>query len=135
MTDTKKRILTVGGTLITAAAIALSLLAFVAVNAHAATGTAMPSVSDIVPDGSMPLPGDVSLPNNITSDGTDDVMSPDSTTRAPAVTTRPAGTEGTDTTSPVTGDEGSGILGAVIAVIVVVAIILVVIALIPKKAR
>ncbi len=137
MNEVKRRILTVGGTLITAAAIALSMLAFVAFNVNAATGTAMPSVSDLLPDGSMPMPGDGTLPNNITSENTDDVLTPDSTTRSPAATTsRPAGTAGpSDSTSAVTDDEGGGILGAVIAVIVVVAIILVVIALIPKKAR
>lgn len=119
-----RRIMTVGGCIITAAAIALALLAFVAVNVSAATGTAVAPESDLIPDAS-----DVTLPNNITSGDTNDVLTPDDTTRAPASTSAP------DTTGDMAEDTGNGVLGAIIAIIVVVAIILVVIALIPKKKK
>ncbi len=128
MTEIKRRFLTVTGSIVTAAAIALALLAFVVINTSAAT--TMPDVSDLIPDISdMTLPGmgDTTLPNNITSDNTDGVLTPGDTSRAPAMTTAP------ETTGGEAEDGGSGLLGAVIAVIVVVAIILVVIALIPKK--
>ncbi|MGM9641760.1 MAG: hypothetical protein ACI3XI_00990 [Eubacteriales bacterium] len=130
MTEIKRRIMTVGGCIVTAAAIALALLAFVAVNVSAVTGTAVPPASDLIPDGSdvtLPGMGDTTLPDNITGGDTNDVLTPDDTTRAPASTSTP------DTTGDMAEDAGNGILGAVIAVIVVVAIILVVIALIPKK--
>ncbi|MBQ4140755.1 MAG: hypothetical protein IJD70_05415 [Clostridia bacterium] len=142
MSENKKRVLTVGGAAISALSIALALLAFVCVNVSAATGTGMPAVSDIIPgeDGTSAL----TLPEGGNVDS-DDVLTPDDTSRTPATilpepTTRPdvtntpgatSGPDGTDT--GMTDEDGGGILGAIIAVIVVVAIILVVIALIPRK--
>ncbi len=150
MNEHSKRILTVAGTLMTAIAIALSMLAFVAINAYAATGTGMPSMSDIIPgeDGTSVLP----LPEGGNVDS-DDVLTPDDTTRtpmtilpeptsrpdvtsAPGATNSPGATNtGDGTDSGMTEDDGGGIMGAIIAVIVVVAIILVVIALIPRKKK
>ncbi len=147
MNEMKKRLLTVGGAVMTALAIALSLLAFVAVNVSAATDTGSSAMSDIIPgeDGTSVLP----LPEGGNVDS-DDVLTPDDTPRTPAVTSTPdagstpsgttAGTPGTTggdgTDSGNAGeDDGGGIMGAIIAVIVVVAIILVVIALIPRKKK
>jgi hypothetical protein len=146
MKERTKRLLTVGGSVLTALSIALSLLAFVTVTSFAATDTGMPAMSDIIPDENGTSA--ISLPEagNVDSD----VMTPDDSTRtpvvtseAPATTTRPATTTArpSTTTSPdgtdtgMLEEEGGSILGAIIAVIVVVAIILVVIALIPRKKR
>ena len=131
--------------MITVLSMALAMLAFVTVTSFAETGTGMPAMSDVIPgeDGTSAI----SLPEagNVDSD----VLTPDDSTRIPAVTseapmtTRPATTtarpstatspDGTDT--GMLEEEGGSILGAIIAVIVVVAIILVVIALIPRKKR
>ena len=136
MNETGKRMLTVGGAVITVLAIALSLLSFVAVSTAAATS--MPSVTDIIPgeDGTSAL----TLPEGGLVDS--DVLTPDDSTRSPADTARPNATVRPDaTTAPdgsdtdMTEEGGGGVLGAIIAVIVVVAIILVVIALIPRKKR
>ena len=144
MKERTKRLLTVGGSVLTALSIALSLLAFVTVTSFAATDTGMPAVSDIIPDENGTSA--ISLPEagNVDSD----VLTPDDSTRtpvttdAPATTTRPATTASPSTTTSPDGtdtgmleEEGGSILGAIIAVIVVVAIILVVIALIPRKKR
>ena len=145
MKENYKRIMTVSGALMTALAIALSMLAFLTVTARAATGTGMPSMSEIIPgeDGTSAL----TLPEGGNVD-TNDVVTPNDTTRTPMTilpepTSRPSVTntpgavssapDGTDT--GMAEDDGGGILGAVIAVIVVVAIILVVIALIPRKKK
>lgn len=151
MRENNQRLLTVSGAVFTALAIALSLLAFVALNVGAATGTGMPAVSDIIPgeDGTSAL----TLPEGGNVD-TNDVLTPDDTTRTPAatvlpdLTTRPNVTGVPGATNSPTGttaldgtdtgmleEDGGGIMGAIIAVIVVVAIILVVIALIPRKKR
>ena len=145
MKERTQRIVTVCSSVMTAISIALSLLAFVAIGVNAATDTGMPMMSDIIPgeNGTSALP----LPDGGNVDS--DVLTPDDSSRTPSMTsetptqtTRPATTtarpatttspEGTDT-GMVDGEEGGGILGAIIAVIVVVAIILVVIALIPRK--
>ena len=145
MKERTKRFITVSGSVLTALSIALALLAFVTVTSLAATDTGMPMMSDIIPgeNGTSALP----LPDGGNVDS--DVLTPDDSSRTPSMTsetptqtTRPATTtarpatttspEGTDT-GMVDGEEGGGILGAIIAVIVVVAIILVVIALIPRK--
>ena len=144
MTERTKRLCAVCGSALTALSIALSLLAFVSIGVFAATDTGAPMMTDIIPDengtSALPLPE----AGNVDSD----VMTPDDTTRAPALTSetpsttaRPATTtarpstttspEGTDT--GMLEEEGGGMLGAIIAVIVVVAIILVVIALMPRK--
>ena len=147
MKENSKRIMTVSGAIMTALAIALSLLAFLTVTTRAATGTGMPAMSDVIPgeDGTSALP----LPEAGNVD-TDDVVTPNDTTRTPTVTTStpnagstPSGTtagtpgaasgDGTDT--GMAEEDGGSILGAVIAVIVVVAIILAVIALMPRKKR
>lgn len=151
MRENKQRLLTVSGAVFTALSIALSLLAFVAINVGAATGTEMPSVSDIIPgeDGTSAL----TLPEGGNVDS-EDALTPDDTTRTPAatvlpdstarpnVTNAPGSTDSPSGTSTPDGtdtgmleEEGGGIMGAIIAVIVVVAIILVVIALIPRKKR
>ncbi len=146
MKERTKRFCTVGGSVLTALSIALSLLAFISIGVFAATDTGTPMMSDIIPDESgtsaLPLPEG----GNVDSD----VLTPDDSSRTPSMTsetpttTRPATTtarpsattspDGTDT-GMADGEEGGGILGAIIAVIVVVAIILVVIALIPRKNR
>ena len=146
MKENSGRIMTITGALMTALAIALSMLAFVAVTTRAATGTGMPAMSDLIPDAdgtsalTLPEAGDVD---------TNDVVTPNDTTRTPmtvlpepttrpAVTSTPAVTSAPDGTGTDTGmmeEEGGSILGAVIAVIVVVAVILVVIALMPRKKR
>lgn len=144
MNERSGRILTVAGALVTAVSIALSMLAFVAINAYAATGTGMPAMSDIIPDenetSALPLPEGGNVDTN-------DVVTPNDTTRTPMTllpepTSRPSVTNSPSVTSTPDGtdtgmmeDDGGGILGAIIAVIVVVAIILVVIALIPRKKR
>ena len=131
--------LTVGGAMLTVLAIALSLLSFAVVNIGAAT--TMPSVSDMIPgeDGTSAL----TLPEGGNVD-TNDVLTPDDTTRTPTSTVRPEVTsrpgtttapDGTGTDTGMLEEDGDGILGAIIAVIVVVAIILVVIALLPRKKR
>ncbi len=145
MKEKTKRICTIGASVLTALSIALSLLAFVAIGVFAATDTGMPMMTDIIPgeNGTSALP----LPDGGNVDS--DVLTPDDSTRTPSMTNetptttarpatttaRPATTtspDGTDT-GMIDGEEGGGILGAIIAVIVVVAIILVVIALIPRK--
>ncbi len=144
MKERTQRFCAVCGSVLTALSIALSLLAFVAIGVFAATDTGTPMMSDIIPgeNGTSALP----LPEGGNVDS--DVLTPDDSTRTPSMTnetpttTRPATTtarpstttspDGTDT-GMVDGEEGGGILGAIIAVIVVVAIILVVIALIPRK--
>ena len=146
MNANSKRILTVAGAVMTALAIALSMLAFLTVTTRAATGTGMPAMTDIIPaaDGTSSLP----FPEAGNVD-TDDVVTPDDSTRTPVTilpepTTRPAATssptstsapDGTGTDTGMLEEEGGSILGAVIAVIVVVAVILVVIALMPRKKR
>ena len=144
MNANSKRILTVAGAVMTALAIALSMLAFLTVTTRAATGTGMPAMTDIIPDAdgtsalTLPEAGNVD---------TDDVVTPDDSTRTPVTilpepTTRPAVTSSPASTSAPDGtdtgmleEEGGSILGAVIAVIVVVAVILVVIALMPRKKK
>ena len=138
MNENTKRFLTVSGAVMTALAIALSMLAFFTVATRAATGTGMPAVSDIIPgaDGTSAL----TLPEGGNVD-TDDVLTPDDTTRTPVTllpesSARPSSTSAPAVSGTDTGmaeEDGGGMLGAVIAVIVVVAIILVVIALIPRK--
>ncbi len=144
MKERTKRICAVGGSVLTALSIALSLLAFVAIGVYAATDTGMPMMSDVIPDengtSALPLPeggnvdSDVVTPNDssrtpsMTSETPTTTTPPATTTARPATTTSP---DGTDT--GMAEEEGGGILGAIIAVIVVVAIILVVIALIPRK--
>ena len=138
MKENSKRIMTVSGAIITALAIALSMLAFLTVTIGAATGTGMPAMSDVIPgeDGTSAL----TLPEGGDVD-TNDVITPDDTSRAPVTllpepTTRPGTTTapgGTDT--GMMEEDGGSILGAVIAVIVVAAIILVVIALMPRKKK
>ena len=142
MKENSRRIMTVSGAVMTALAIALSMLAFLTVTTRAATGTGMPAISDIIPgeDGTSAL----TLPEAGNVD-TNDVVTPNDTTRtpmtllpeptarpsvtnSPAVTSSPAGTD-----TGMAEEDGGSMLGAVIAVIVVVAIILVVIALIPRK--
>ena len=146
MKENSKRIMTVSGAVMTALAIALSMLAFLTVTTRAATGTGMPAMTDIIPDkdGTSAL----TLPEAGNVD-TNDVVTPNDTTRSPmtilpeptsrpSVTSSPALTSapaGTATDTGMIEEEGGSILGAVIAVIVVVAIILVVIALIPRKKR
>ena len=145
MKKNAKRIVAVSGALVTALSIALSLLAFVTVTTLAVTDTAMPAMSDIIPDengtSAIPLPE----AGNVDSD----VMTPDDNTRAPvttdapATTTKPSTTTARPSTTTAPGgtdtgmleEEGGSILGAIIAVIVVVAVILVVIALLPRKKR
>ena len=60
MNANSKRILTVAGAVMTALAIALSMLAFLTVTTRAATGTGMPAMTDIIPDAdgtsSLPFP-------------------------------------------------------------------------------
>jgi hypothetical protein len=140
MNENTKRIMTVTGAVLTALAIALSMLAFLTVTARAATGTGMPAMTDIIPDkdGTSAL----TLPEGGNADS-DDVLTPDDTTRAPVTlvpesSARPATSSAPAVTGTDTGmleEEGGGMLGAVIAVIAVVAIILVVIALIPRKKK
>lgn len=144
MKENSKRIMTVSGAMMTALAIALSMLAFITVTTRAATGTGMPAMSDIIPgeDGTSAL----TLPEAGNVD-TNDVVTPNDTTRTPMTllpepTSRPSVTNSPDVTSSPSGtdtdmteEDGGSILGAVIAVIVVVAIILVVIALIPRKKK
>ncbi len=146
MKERTKRLITVGGSVLTALSIALSLLAFVTVTSFAETGTGMPSMSDIIPDENGTSA--ISLPEGGNVDS--DVLTPDDSSRTPSMTSetptttaRPATTTSpsASTTSPdgtdtgMLEEEGGSILGAIIAVIVVVAIILVVIALIPRKKR
>ena len=145
MKEKTKRICTVGGSVLTALSIALSLLAFVAIGVFAATDTGMPMMTDIIPDengtSALPLPDGGNVDSDVLTPN-DSSRAPSMTSETPAQTTRPATTtarpsttttpDGTDT-GMVDGEEGGGILGAIIAVIVVVAIILVVIALIPRK--
>ena len=142
MKQNSVRFMTVSGALMTALAIALSMLAFLTVSTRAATGTGMPSMSDVIPgeDGTSAL----TLPEGGNVD-TNDVVTPNDTTRTPmtilpeptsrpSVTNTPGVTSAPDGTDTGMADDGGGsMLGAVIAVIVVVAIILVVIALIPRK--
>ena len=145
MKEQTKRICAVGGAVLTALSIALSLLAFVTVSVFAATDTVMPALSDVIPDengtSALPLPDGGNVDSDVLTPD-DTTLTPEVTTRTPAVTTSPASTtarpstttavpDGTDT--GMVEEEGGGILGAIIAVIVVVAVILVVIALIPRK--
>ena len=140
MKENSGRIMTITGALMTALAIALSMLAFVAVTTRAATGTGMPAMTDLIPgeDGTSALP----FPEAGNVD-TDDVVTPNDSTRTPVTilpetSARPATTstpDATGTDSGMTEDEGGSVLGAVIAVIVVVAVILVVIALMPRKRK
>ena len=145
MKERTKRICTVCSSVMAAVSIALSLLAFVAIGVFAATDTGMPMMSDIIPDengtSALPLPdggnvdSDILTPDDssrtpsMTSENPTTTARPATTTARPATTTSPDGTD----TGATDGEEGGGILGAIIAVIVVVAIILVVIALIPRK--
>lgn len=138
MNENIKRLMTVAGALFTATAIALAALAFVAIHVYAATAT-IPPLSDIVPDADgtsvLPLPegGNVDTGDRTAHADTTRVPStvlPESSTVRPSLT--PSATTAPDT-SEAGGDDGGGILGAVIAVIAVVAVILVVIALIPRK--
>ena len=147
MKENSKRIMTVSGAVMTALAIALSMLAFLTLTTRAVTGTGMPAMSDIIPgeDGTSVIPFPES--GNVDSD---DVVTPDDSTRSPmtvlpessarpSVTNTPGATssapDGTGADTGMMEEDGGSILGAVIAVIVVVAIILVVIALIPRKKR
>ena len=145
MKERTQKFCAVCGSVLTALSIALSLLAFVAIGVFAATDTGVPMMSDIIPDengtSALPLPeggnvdSDVLTPDDSTRTPSMTNETPTTTTRPATTTARPATTtspDGTDT-GMVDGEEGGGILGAIIAVIVVVAIILVVIALIPRK--
>ena len=145
MKERTKRLFAVGGSVLTALSIALSLLAFVAIGVFAATDTGMPGMSDIIPgeDGTsaLTLPEDGNVDSDVLTPD-DSSRTPSMTSETPTTTTRPATTtarpatttspDGTDT-GMADGEEGGGILGAIIAGIVVVAIRLVVIALIPRK--
>jgi hypothetical protein len=136
MKETTKRLLTVGGAVVTVLALALSLLSFAVISAGA-TGS-MPPAGGIIPGESGT--SSLTLPEGGNVD-TNDALTPDDSTLAPAVTSAPGSSARPDSTSsPVSDtsiveDDGNGVLGAIIAVVVVVAIILVVIALIPRKKR
>ena len=137
MKENTKRIMTVSGAVLTALAIALSLLALLSVPARAATGSAVPGLTDVIPGDTptltLPDTDDVLTPDDTT--GTPATRLPDATSRpsattSPALTTAPGGTD----TAPI-ADDGGSIVGAVIAVVVVAAVILAVIALMPRKKR
>ena len=144
MKERTKRLCAVGGSVLTALSLALSLLAFVSIGVYAATGTGSPSMSDVIPDENgtsvLPLPEGGNVDSDVLTPD-DSTLLPEVTSQTPEVTTRPATTTArpSTTTSPdgtdtgMIEEEGGGMLGAIIAVIVVVAVILAVIALIPRK--